>query len=123
MKKRKQKIPNDKIFQMNLENMFHNDNKSFIKLVRRGLPNNLRQHIWTIILDKNEKDKSNFEKEKIYFESLLSLKKNKKDIEQINKDIYRTFIYEKDKTEKNISILTDLLIRIISSKSSMSNKS
>ena len=112
MKKRKQKIPNDKIFQMNLENMFHNDNKSFIKLVRRGLPNNLRQHIWTIILDKNEKDKSNFEKEKIYFESLLSLKKNKKDIEQINKDIYRTFIYEKDKTEKNISILKDLLIAL-----------
>lgn len=111
-KKRKQKIPNDKIFQMNLENMFNNDNKSFIKLVRRGLPNNLRQHIWNIILDKNERDKSNFEKEKIYFESLLSLKMNKKDIDQINKDIYRTFIYEKDKTEKNISLLKDLLIAL-----------
>jgi len=111
-KKRKLKIPNDKIFQMNLENMFENDNKSFIKLVRKGLPNNLRQHIWTLILDKNEKIKSNFEKEKIYFESLLSLKKNNKDIEQINKDIYRTFIYEKDKTEKNISLLKDLLIAL-----------
>ena len=112
-KKKKQKIPNDKIFQMNLENMYHTNSKSFLKLVKRGLPNNLRQHIWTIILDKNEKDKLNFEKEKIYFESLLSLKRsNKKDIEQINKDIYRTFIYEKDKSEKNISLLKDLLIAL-----------
>ena len=114
-KKMKQKIPVDEIFQKNLENSFTNDKKFFLKLVAQGLPHHLRQFIWTIIIDKDEKDilnVSNNEKEKIHFQTLLSINKNTKDLEQIEKDVYRTFINEKDKTEKNISILRQLLIAL-----------
>ena len=114
-KKKKQKVPINKIFQTNLENEFVNNKKPFLKLVSQGLPHNLRQFIWTIIIDKDEKDISNIsnnEKEKVHLETLISLNKNNKDIEQIEKDVYRTFANEKDKTEKNIDILKQLLIAL-----------
>ena len=113
--KKKQKISNNKIFQINLENDFLNNKKPFLKLVSQGLPHNLRQFIWTIIIDKDEKDISNIsnnEKEKIHLQTLISLNKNNKDIEQIEKDVYRTFVNEKDKTEKNINLLKQLLIAL-----------
>ena len=113
-RKKKQRIQNNKIFQKNLENAYLKDKKSFLKLVSQGLPDQLRQFIWTIIIDKDEKDilnVSNNEKEKIHLKTLISLKKNPKDIEQIEKDIYRTFS-EEDKNEKNISKLRELLLAL-----------
>ena len=113
-RQKKQRIQNNKIFQKNLENAYLKDKKSFLKLVSQGLPDQLRQFIWTIIIDKDEKDilnVSNNEKEKIHFKTLISLKKNPKDIEQIEKDIYRTFS-EEDKNEKNISKLRELLLAL-----------
>ena len=114
-KKKAQKIPNDKIFQDNLELSFLNNRKEFMKLVSAGLPHHLRQFIWTIIIDKSEIDIyniSNNEREKIHLKTLTAINKNTKDIEQIEKDVYRTFVYEKDKTEKNIYILRQLLIAL-----------
>ena len=114
-RQKREKIPNNKIFQKNLESSFLKDKKPFLKLVSQGLPNYLRQFVWTIIIDKDEKDilnVSNNEKEKIHFKTLISLKKNSKDIEQIEKDIYRTFVYEEDKTEKKISALRELLLAL-----------
>ena len=114
-RQKRQKISNNKIFQKNLENSYMKDKKSFLKLVSQGLPDHLRQFIWTIIIDKDEKDilnVSNNEKEKIHFKTLISLKKNPKDIEQIEKDIYRTFLSEEDKTEKNILALRELLLAL-----------
>ena len=113
--KRKQNIPIDEIFQNNLENAFQTKKKYFLKLVATGLPNNLRQFIWTTIIDKDEKDKSNIsnnEKEKNHFQTLISLDTNKNDLEQIQKDINRTFLNEKDKTEKNLQTLKQLLIAL-----------
>ncbi len=84
-------------------------------MVATGLPNNLRQFIWTTIIDKDEKDKSNIsnnEKEKNHFQTLISLDTNKNDLEQIQKDINRTFLNEKDKTEKNLQTLKQLLIAL-----------
>lgn len=114
-KKKSQNIPNDNIFQNNLENRFINDKKLFLKLVSKGLPHHLRQFIWTIIIDKDQRDilnVSNYERETIHFKTLLSLKKNTPDIEQIEKDIYRTFFLEEDKTEKKIFLLKELLIAL-----------
>ena len=114
-KKKKKKMSNNIIFQMNLEYAFLNNKKTFLKLVSQGLPHNFRQFIWTIIIDKDEKDLlniSNNEREKIHFQTLISINKNCKDIEQIEKDVYRTFINEKDKTEKNLTILRELLIAL-----------
>ena len=114
-KKKRQSISNDKIFQKNLENGFLNNKKVFLKLVAQGLPHHLRQFIWTIIIDTDEKDilnVSNNEKEKIHFQTLISLNKNTKDIEQIEKDVFRTFVNDKDKTDKNLSILRQLLIAL-----------
>ena len=113
-RQKKQRIQNNKIFQKNLENAYLKDKKSFLKLVSQGLPDQLRQFIWTIIIDNDEKDilnVSNNEKEKIHLKTLISLKKNPKDIEQIEKDIFRTFL-EEDKTEKNISKLRELLLAL-----------
>ena len=108
------KIDNDKYFHKNLEKAFATNKKYFLKLVTKGVPFNLRQFIWTIIIDKDEKDilnVSNIEKEKIYFETLLSLNKVTKDIEQIEKDINRTFIGEEN-TKENITILKKILIAL-----------
>ena len=108
------KIDNDKFFQKNLEKTFLNNKKYFLKLVTMGVPSNLRQFIWTIIIDKDEKDisnVSNIEKEKIYFQTLLSLNKVSKDIEQIEKDITRTFLGEEN-TKENIITLKKILIAL-----------
>ena len=114
-KKKRQKIPNDVIFKQNLENFYLINRKDFLKLVGKGLPNNFRQMIWTFIIDKEEKDLSNVsdnEKEKKHLQTLISIRRNSKDIQQIKKDIYRTFGSEKDNTEKNILLLEQLLIAL-----------
>ena len=108
------KIDSDEFFKKNLEKAFLNNKKYFLKLVTKGVPLNLRQFIWTIIIDKDEQDilnVSNIEKEKIYFETLLSLNKVTKDIEQIEKDVNRTFIGEEN-TKENITILKKILIAL-----------
>jgi len=109
------KIPDDKIFLKNLEKAFTTRKKPFLKLVALGVPMNLRQFIWTLIIDKDEKDISNIsnlEKEKEYFQTLLSINNsNKNDLEQINKDIIRTFT-DNSNTQKNISILKQILIAL-----------
>jgi len=108
------KIDSDDFFKNNLEKAFITNKKYFLKLVTRGLPFNLRQFIWTIIIDKDEKDilnVSNIKKEKKYFETLLSLNKVTKDIEQIEKDINRTFVGEEN-TKENIIILKKILIAL-----------
>ena len=110
-----QKMTNDEIFLINLEKAFITRKKSFLKLVTLGVPPNLRQFIWTMIIDKDEADisnVSNYEKEKEYFQTLLSLNNNnQKDIEQINKDITRTFT-NGENTQKNIFILKQILIAL-----------
>ena len=114
-KQKRQKIPNDVIFKQNLENFFLTNRKDFLKLVGKGLPNNFRRMIWTFIIDKEEKDLSNVsdnEKEKKHLQTLISIRRNSKDIQQIQKDIYRTFGSEKDNTEKNILLLEQLLIAL-----------
>ena len=108
------KIDSNEFFKKNLEKAFLNNKKYFLKLVTKGVPLNLRQFIWTIIIDKDEQDilnVSNIEKEKIYFETLLSLNKVTKDIEQIEKDVNRTFIGEEN-TKENITILKKILIAL-----------
>ena len=102
-------------FLKNLQNSFLNQKKPFLKLVSQGLPTHLRQFIWTIIIDTDENNISNVsnnEKEKMDFRTLISLKKNENDIEQIEKDIYRTFFSEKDNTKENIFLLKELLIAL-----------
>ena len=109
------KIFTNDILLQNLQNAFLNHKKPFLKLVSQGLPTHLRQFIWTVIIDNDEKNRSNVsnnEKEKIDFQTLISLKKNKDDIEQIEKDIYRTFFSEKDNTKENILLLKELLIAL-----------
>ena len=110
-----QKITSDKIFFKNLEKAYITNKKPFLKLVALGVPQNLRQFIWTMIIDKDEKDisnVSNYEKEKEYFQTLLSINNNNKnDLEQINKDISRTFT-DSSNTQKNISILKQILIAL-----------
>ena len=109
------KIFTNDILLKNLQNAFLNHKKPFLKLVSQGLPTHLRQFIWTVIIDNDEKNRSNVsnnEKEKIDFQTLISLKKNKDDIEQIEKDIYRTFFSEKDNTKENILLLKELLIAL-----------
>ena len=110
-----QKFQNDNFFLKNLEKAFNTRKKQFLKLVTLGVPSNLRQFIWTIIIDNDEKEISNisnYEKEKEYFQTLLSLNiENKKDIEQIEKDIIRTFIAEEN-TQKNILKLKHILIAL-----------
>ena len=99
----------------NVQKAFLNHRKPFLKLVSHGLPTHLRQFIWTIIIDNDEKNISNVsnnEKEKMDFQTLISLKKNEVDIEQIEKDIYRTFFSEKDNTKENILLLKELLIAL-----------
>ena len=108
-------IFSNKIFLINLQKAFLNHKKPFLKLVSQGLPTHLRQFIWTIIIDNDEKKRSNVsnnEKEKMDFQTLISLKKNELDIEQIEKDIYRTFFSEKDNNTQNILMLKELLIAL-----------
>jgi hypothetical protein len=114
-KQKRHKIPNDVIFKQNLENQFMMNRKEFLKLVALGLPHNLRQIIWTIIIDKDEKDIQNVsdnEKETKHLQTLISIRRNSKDIQQIQKDVNRTFISEKDKTENNLLLLNQLLIAL-----------
>ena len=114
-KQKRHKIPNDVIFKKNLENQFMMNRKDFLKLVALGLPHNLRQIIWTIIIDKDEKDIQNVsdnEKETKHLQTLISIRRNSKDIQQIQKDVNRTFISEKDKTENNLLLLNQLLIAL-----------
>lgn len=110
-----QKIFIDKYFQKNLEKNFFNHKKYFLKLVALGVPKNLRQFIWSIIIDKDERDISNIsnsEKEEEYFQTLISISDNKDDIKQIEKDIYRTFP-EKENTTEKIEILKQILIALV----------
>ena len=114
--KKFQKMTNDKIFIKNLEKAFFNKKKHFLKLVIQGIPSNLRQFIWKIIIDNDENDKSNVsndDKETEYFKTLISINNinTKKDLEQIEKDINRTFI-GKDNSDKNIRILKQILIAL-----------
>ena len=75
-------------------------NKSFIKLINYGIPNNFRNLIWDVVIAEKYNNKNyNFEEEKKKYYSILKMAKNNP---QIEKDLNRTFIKESEQTKNNI---------------------
>ena len=97
---------NKSFFQNNLKK--HLKNHTFNKLISYGIPNNLRDFVWDVIItEKYTNNKPyNFEEEKK--EYTLLLKNNIKN-PQIEKDLNRTFSKESEQTNNNIQILRNLL--------------
>ena len=98
---------NRSFFQENIKKyMFKN--KSFNKLIKYGIPKNFREFIWDIIISQKYTNNKYFnyeEEQKIYNNILKNVKSNS----QIEKDLNRTFMNEKEKTPKNIEKLRNIL--------------
>ena len=102
------KIPlNKKFFQKNIKKSLVHDT-SFNKLISYGIPSNLRNFVWDVIMEEKYGNHTyyNYDQELKEYKSLL---KNVQRIPQIEKDINRTFIKESDKTTKNIQKLRNIL--------------
>ena len=86
-------------------------NKAFNKLLDFGIPNYLRFFIWDIVLSEkyNNQKYFNFEQELKEYKFILEKKKANP---QIEKDINRTFMKEKEQTKNNIQILKNILYGI-----------
>ena len=86
-------------------------NKPFNKLLDFGIPNYLRFFIWDIVLSEkyNNQKYFNFEQELKEYKFILEKKKANP---QIEKDINRTFMKEKEQTKNNIQILKNILYGI-----------
>ena len=86
-------------------------NKPFNKLLDFGIPNYLRFFIWDIVLSEkyNNQKYFNFEQELKEYKFILEKKKANP---QIEKDINRTFMKEKEQTTNNIQILKNILYGI-----------
>ena len=85
--------------------------KQFTKLFNNGIPPNLRLFIWEIIIAEkysNNHTHYNYEEELALYRSLLK-KNNSKPNPQIEKDLHRTIIKEKEQTPNNIQILKNIL--------------
>ena len=83
-------------------------NKAFNKLLNFGIPNYLRFFIWDIVLSEkyNKQKYFNYEQELKEYKHILEKKKGNP---QIEKDINRTFLKEKEQTPNNIQILKNIL--------------
>ena len=102
------KIPlNKKFFQKNIKKSLVHDT-SFNKLISYGIPSNLRNFVWDVIIEEKYGNHTyyNYDQELKEYKSLL---KNVQRIPQIEKDINRTFLKESDKTTKNIQKLRNIL--------------
>ena len=86
-------------------------NKPFNKLLDFGIPNYLRFFIWDIVLSEkyNNQKYFNFEQELKEYKFILEKKKANP---QIEKDINRTLMKEKEQTKNNIQILKNILYGI-----------
>ena len=99
-------------FQNNIKKYIFKD-KQFLKLFNYGIPPNLRLFIWNIIITEkyslNHKS-FNYEEELALYRSLLQANnKNKSQNVQIEKDLNRTIIKEKEQTSNNLQILKNIL--------------
>ena len=102
------KIPLSKsFFQKNIKKYMYKNN-SFNNLIKYGIPKNFREFIWDIIISQKYTNNKYFnyeEEQKIYNYILKNVKNNN----QIEKDLNRTFINDKEKTPKNIEKLRNIL--------------
>ena len=98
---------NKTFFQKNIKKSLLHDT-SFNKLISYGIPSNLRDFVWDVILKEKYGNHTyyNYEQELKEYNFLL---KNVKNIPQIEKDLNRTFIKESEKTTKNIQKLRNIL--------------
>ena len=98
---------NKSFFQKNIKKSLLCD-ASFYKLISYGIPSNLRNFVWNVIIEEKYGNHTffSYEQELNEYKSLL---KNVISIPQIEKDLDRTFIKESDKTTKNIQKLRNIL--------------
>ena len=94
----------------NLKKIYSSNKITFDKIVTEGVPSHLRFDIWTTILGNNNFNVDDEQKE---FNKLINQNLKKEDLKQIQKDINRTFIDEKDHTDQNINSLKELLIALV----------
>ena len=83
-------------------------NRAFNKLLNFGIPNYLRFFIWDIVLSEKYNNQKYFNYEQELKEYKFILEKKGKN-PQIEKDINRTFMKEKEQTPNNIQILKNIL--------------
>ena len=102
-----QKPLNKSFFQKNIKKYLFN-NVSFNKLINYGIPNNLREFIWDIVISEKYSNHKifNYEEEQIKYNSIL---KNAKNNAQIEKDLNRTFINISEQTPKHLQTLRNVL--------------
>ena len=103
----KQKPLNKTFFENNLKKYLFKS-KSFIELIKKGIPKNLREFVWDIAIGEKYGNHKYFnfdEEEKIYNSILKNAKKNA----QIEKDLERTFIKKSEQSQKNIEKLRNIL--------------
>ena len=102
-----QKPLNKSFFQKNIKKYLFN-NVSFNKLINYGIPNNLREFIWDIVISEKYSNHKifNYEEEQIKYNSIL---KNAKNNSQIEKDLNRTFINISEQTPKHLHTLRNVL--------------
>lgn len=103
----KQRTLTKEFFQNNIKKYLFK-NKAFNKLLNFGIPNYLRFFIWDIVLSEkyNNQKYFNYEQELKEYKYILEKKKTNP---QIEKDINRTFMKEKEQTPNNIQILKNIL--------------
>ena len=94
----------------NLKKYILSNKINFNKLVTKGVPPNLRFDIWISILGNNIFNEVDEQKE---MNNLICQKLKKEDLKQIQKDITRSFINEKDQSNNNINSLKELLIALV----------
>lgn len=102
------KIPLTKDFFQNNIKKYLFKNKAFNKLLNFGIPNYLRFFIWDIVISEKYNNQKYFNYEQELKEYKFILEKKGKN-PQIEKDINRTFMKEKEQTPNNIQILKNIL--------------